>query len=80
MHTQFSKNNAATSGAVTLSVQGMNYTNLENLSTIVKIPVKPRYVWGRPNTKSIVTSSKGLAGTLRGYNSPNGRYVDTQRA
>jgi hypothetical protein len=44
LQTQWSKNIYATSTAVQVDLQGINLTNLENLSTMVKIPSYPRDV------------------------------------
>lgn len=54
---------------------GIKRTNLENLSTIVKIPSKPREDIGKFTMKSMETWSKQRVGFSKGYNLPIGFYV-----
>ena len=72
LHTQCSKKSSAVSSAVIVVWQGINRTNLENLSTIVKTASNPRVLLGNYMIKSIVTCSKGRDGFSNGSNKPTG--------
>ncbi len=75
LHTQYSKNNLAHVAASIADVAGIKHTNFEYLSTTTIIASCPLSVNGNYTIKSMLTTSKGLAGTLCGTSKPLGAYV-----